>query len=49
MIIREGIKKAPDVDRSGVSKVKNKRICKYLDSNIVNIGADLAAGDIFCK
>ena len=44
MIIREGIKKAPDIDRSRVSKVKNKRICKYLDLDIVNMGADLAAG-----
>ena len=44
MIIKEGIKKARDVYRSGASKVKNKRICKFLDSDIANTGVDLAGG-----
>ena len=44
MIIKEGIKKAPDVYRSGEIKVKNNRIRKFLDSNIANTGVDLAGG-----
>ena len=44
MIIKEGIKKAPDVYRSGEIKVKNNRIRKFLDSDIANTGVDLAGG-----
>ena len=44
MMIREGIKKSPDIYRSGASKMKNKRIRELLDLNIANMGVDLGAG-----
>ena len=44
MITSEGINKASGVYILGVSKVKNKIIHKFLDSDIANMGVDLAAG-----